>query len=157
MVPHLVTATLFCRRLTIARIFPSTTLIWGNRPAQHRLQYSHRTMSSRSLQTDDKPLTPGTTLCGQSGRMYTIQEVLAERRKPLLCVYRARYELNPMISSIDGALIIRSAEGQNFIIKNMIPGETSINKFCRSPWPRVLTCIPWWTASKAPSCSSTHF
>ncbi|KFZ11097.1 hypothetical protein V502_07751 [Pseudogymnoascus sp. VKM F-4520 (FW-2644)] len=52
-----------------------------------------------------EPFTQGATLCGQSGRTYTIQEVLTERRKPLLCVYRA------------------SAEGQNFIVKNMIPGE----------------------------------
>jgi len=65
--------------------------------------------------------------------MYTIQEVLAERRKPLLCVYRARYELNPMISSIDGALIIRSAEGQNFIIKTMIPGEYEYQQVLQKP------------------------
>ncbi|OBT78614.1 hypothetical protein VF21_02361 [Pseudogymnoascus sp. 05NY08] len=58
----------------------------------------------------NEPFIQGATLRGQSGRTYTIQEVLAERRDPLLCVYRA------------------SAEGQSFIVKNMIPGEYEYQK-----------------------------
>lgn len=117
----------------ILRSFPSMTWILGNRPPQHHFPHSHRTMSSQSLQTGAEPLTPGTTLRGQSGRMYTIMEVLAERQKPLLCVYRARYELNRLITSNDGALIIRSAEGQNFVIKNMIPGEYEYQQDLQKP------------------------
>jgi hypothetical protein len=107
MVLHLATVTAFCRRLTIARISPSTTLILANRPPQHPLSSSRRTISSRALQMANEPLTPGTTLCAHSGRTYTIQEVLAERRESLLlCVYRARYGPNPILSSNDAALII---------------------------------------------------
>ena len=133
MVPYLATSTAFCRRLTIARISPSTTLILGNRPPQRPLPSSHRTISSRAIQMANEPLTPGATLCGQSGRTYTIQEVLAERRDPLLCVYRARYDPNPILSSSEVALIIRSADGQNFIVKNMIPGEYEYQQDLQKP------------------------
>jgi len=71
----------------------------------------------------NEPLTPGATLCGQSGRTYTIQEMLAERREPLLCVYRARYDPNLIFNNSNIALIMRSADGHDFIVKNMIPGE----------------------------------
>ncbi|KAH9222554.1 calcium/calmodulin dependent protein kinase [Leptodontidium sp. 2 PMI_412] len=72
------------------------------------------------------PFSPGTTLRGQSGRTYTIQEVLAERREPLLCVYRA--------SNDDDALLIsKSAEGRSFIVKNMIPGEYEYQQALQRP------------------------
>lgn len=92
MIPHLATVTAFCGRLKTARIFTSTSLILGNRPTQNRLLSSRRSLSSRALQMAHEPLIPGITLCSQSGRTYTIQEVLAERREPLLCVYGARYD-----------------------------------------------------------------
>ncbi|KAI9668500.1 MAG: hypothetical protein M1829_005378 [Trizodia sp. TS-e1964] len=63
----------------------------------------------------NEPLKPGATLCGQSGRTYTIKEVLAERRKPLLCVYRA------------------SADGQSFVIKNLLPGEYAYQEDLQKP------------------------
>ncbi|KAE8352417.1 kinase-like domain-containing protein [Aspergillus coremiiformis] len=52
-----------------------------------------------------EPLILGTVLKSDSGQTYKIDEIIADRRKPLLCVYRA------------------SAEGTNYIVKNMIPGE----------------------------------
>ncbi|KAK1762031.1 kinase-like protein [Phialemonium atrogriseum] len=55
--------------------------------------------------TKPEPFSVGATVRGHSGRTYKIQQILAERRDPLLCVYQA------------------SAEGKNYIIKNMIPGE----------------------------------
>ncbi|OJJ42240.1 hypothetical protein ASPZODRAFT_155450 [Penicilliopsis zonata CBS 506.65] len=64
---------------------------------------------STTLQSHEEPLTLGTRLKGDSGRMYRIEEVLADRRKPLLCVYRAR--------------TAESADEGNYVIKNMIPGE----------------------------------
>jgi hypothetical protein len=137
MVLHLATVTVFCRRLTIARISPSTSLIVGNQPPQHPLSSSRRTISSRALQMANEPLTLGATLCSQSGRTYTIQEVLAEQRVPLLCVYRARYDTNPILSSSDATLIIRTADGQNFIVKNMIPGEY---KYQQDLQKRLASC-----------------
>ncbi|KAI9668502.1 MAG: hypothetical protein M1829_005319 [Trizodia sp. TS-e1964] len=69
-------------------------------------------------------LIPGTSLCGQSGRTYTIQEVLHERRVPLLIsVFRARYDLNPTIDSSHTVLKLSSAEGESFVIKSLLPGE----------------------------------
>ena len=134
MVLHLATVTALCRSLTIAHTSPSTTLILSNRRPQHPLSSSRWTISSRALQMANEPLTPGTTLCGQSGRTYTIQEVLAERREPLLlCVYRTRYGPNPILSSSDATLIIRSADGQNFIVKNMIPGEYEYQQDLQKP------------------------
>ena len=130
---HLTTVTVFYRRLTIARVSPSATLILGNRPPQRPLPSSRRTISLQALQMANEPLTPGATLCGHSGRTYTIQEVLAERQKPLLCVYRARYDPNPILNSSDAALITRSADGQNFIVKNMIPGEYKYQQDLQKP------------------------
>lgn len=89
MVPRLATTSALCRGLATARIFPS---ILNNVPLQYHVPLTYRTASSQSLQIPKELYTPGATLCGQSGRTYTIQEVLAERREPLLCVYRARYE-----------------------------------------------------------------
>ncbi|KAH6719348.1 kinase-like domain-containing protein [Leptodontidium sp. MPI-SDFR-AT-0119] len=112
MQPSLSTASFLCSRLAIARNFPLAAL--GSRP-QYHFSSSHRTMSSGSLPMATAPFSPGTTLRGQSGRTYTIQEVLAERREPLLCVYRA------------------SAEGRSFIVKNMIPGEYEYQQALQRP------------------------
>ncbi|KAJ9232761.1 hypothetical protein DTO169E5_7321 [Paecilomyces variotii] len=60
---------------------------------------------SPTSQFSKEPLTLGTMLGSDSGRTYKIEEVLADRRKPLLCVYRA------------------SADGKDYIAKNMIQGE----------------------------------
>ncbi|KAI0834728.1 kinase-like protein [Hypoxylon sp. FL0890] len=55
---------------------------------------------------NEEPFAPGTLLKGDSGRVYEIEEILSDRRNPLLCVYRAR------------------AETVKFIVKNMIKGES---------------------------------
>lgn len=54
-------------------------------------QGSRRYAMSTTLPSHEEPLPPGERLKGDSGRIYKIEEVLADRRKPLLCVYRARY------------------------------------------------------------------
>ncbi|KAH7370624.1 kinase-like domain-containing protein [Rhexocercosporidium sp. MPI-PUGE-AT-0058] len=70
---------------------------------------SYRSISSVSSSVlpiaHNEPLAPGATIQGHSGRTYTIEETIAERQGPLLCVYRA------------------SADGKKFIVKNMIPGD----------------------------------
>jgi hypothetical protein len=57
----------------------------------------HRLLHSRKISTlpqrRTEPFAIGTELRGHSGRTYKVQEVLAERRQPLFCVYRARYLL----------------------------------------------------------------
>jgi hypothetical protein len=141
MVPDLATVSSFCSRLAMARIFPLATL--GNWPSQYHFSSSRRTMSSGLLPMTKGPLSPGATLRAQSGRTYTIQEVLAERREPLLCVYRARYDLNPIMSRGDALLILKSAEERNFIVKNMILGQYEYQQALQKPWPRALTCGPW--------------
>ncbi|KAI1940080.1 hypothetical protein LOZ66_002515 [Ophidiomyces ophidiicola] len=60
---------------------------------------------STTSQATNEPFTPETMLKSDSGRIYKIENILADRRNPLLCVYRA------------------SSEGKNYIVKNMIPGE----------------------------------
>lgn len=133
MLPDFATASSFCSRLAIARILPLATL--GGRPQYHfsSLYRTYRTMSSGLLPMTTGPLSPGTTLCAQSGRTYTIQEVLTERREPLLCVYRARYDPNLTMSNDDTLLILKSAEGRNFIVKNMIPGEYEYQQALQEP------------------------
>lgn len=54
-------------------------------------QSSRRYATSTTLQSHEEPLCLGADLKGESGRIYRIEEVLSDRRKPLLCVYRARY------------------------------------------------------------------
>ncbi|KAJ9303049.1 hypothetical protein DTO271G3_423 [Paecilomyces variotii] len=66
---------------------------------------SQRYLMSPTSQFSKEPLTLGTMLRSDSGQTYKIEEVLADRRKPLLCVYRA------------------SADGKDHIVKNMIQGE----------------------------------
>lgn len=122
MVPYLAPVTAFCTRRIIVRTSPWAILMPGNWRSRHHVPSSHRTISSQSPMATE-PFTQGATLCGQSGQTYTIQEVLAERRKTLLFVYRARYGPNPVIRSRDTVLTMTSAEGQSFIVKNMIPGE----------------------------------
>lgn len=54
-----------------------------------QLSQLHR--MSTTLQSRNEPFSLGTMLKSDSGRTYKIEETLADRRKPLLCVYRARY------------------------------------------------------------------
>ncbi|KAI1102121.1 kinase-like protein [Jackrogersella minutella] len=54
---------------------------------------------------NEEPFTPGTLLEGDSGRVFEIEEILSDRRNPLLCVFRAR------------------SETVKYIVKNMIQGE----------------------------------
>ncbi|KAK2791193.1 hypothetical protein FQN53_006031 [Emmonsiellopsis sp. PD_33] len=60
---------------------------------------------SPSSQSTKEPLTPGTMLKSDSGKIYKIDKAVATRIKPLLCVYHA------------------SAKGRKYIVKNMIHGE----------------------------------
>jgi len=136
------TGAALCRTLAIPRISLSSSRILCNRPSQHHHLSSSRTVSSQASEMASEPLIPGSTLCGESGRIYTIREVLAERRKPLLCVYRARYNLNPTIRH--SVLTITSAEGQNFVVKNMIPGEYKYQQDLQKPlssFPNLRTVI----------------
>ncbi|KAK0125550.1 hypothetical protein ONS96_009387 [Cadophora gregata f. sp. sojae] len=95
---------------------------------------SYRFISSVSSRVvsmaHDEPLVPGATIQGYSGRIYTIEETLAERRSPLLCVYRARYKPEcSLFKPICCALLTRySAEGKKFVVKNMIPDDYEYQK-----------------------------
>jgi hypothetical protein len=51
---------------------------------------SQRYLMSSTSQLSKEPLTLGTMFKSDSGQTYKIEEVLADRRKPLLSVYRAR-------------------------------------------------------------------
>ncbi|KAL3420398.1 calcium/calmodulin dependent protein kinase [Phlyctema vagabunda] len=126
MVHHLPNLVASSRRSAIVRLASSTTLILENRHPQRHLSPLRRAISSQASKTADQPFRPGATLRGQSGRIYSIQEILAEGRKPLLCVYRA------------------SAEGQDFIIKNMIPGEYEYQQDLQkplAPCPNLRTVV----------------
>jgi hypothetical protein len=55
--------------------------------------FPRRAMSAaRARRTE--PFPTGSALHGDSGRVYKIQEILSQRRQPLLCVYRAKYVLH---------------------------------------------------------------
>ena len=53
-------------------------------------QSSQRHRMSTALQSREEPLPLGTMLKSGAGWTYKIEEILTDRRKPLLCVYRAR-------------------------------------------------------------------
>lgn len=59
--------------------------------SHHRLLHLRKMSTLPQRRTE--PFAIGTELRGHSGRTYKVQEVLAERRRPLFCVYRARYLL----------------------------------------------------------------
>ncbi|KAI0402009.1 kinase-like protein [Xylaria palmicola] len=61
--------------------------------------------STTSFSKGEKPFEPGTLIKGDSGQVYEIEEILSDRRNPLLCVYRAK------------------SEATKYIVKNMIKGE----------------------------------
>lgn len=68
----------------------------ANWHSRHHVWSSHRVISSQ-LPVAEEPLTIGASISGQSGRTYTVQEVLSELRELVLCVYRARYDLIPRL------------------------------------------------------------
>lgn len=119
MLSYLVTVRPFCNRLAITTNFPLTT------PQHWSSQYL--------FSTTNGPLSLGATLFTHSGRTYTSEEVLAERCEPLLCMYRAMYNSNPFISSSDVFLILQSAEGRSYIIKQVIPGEYKYQQALQKP------------------------
>lgn len=66
-----------------------------------------RYLTSHMSPLSKQPLTPGTMLKSDSGQMYRIEEVLAERSNPFCCVYRATYNdqepleaLTPLAKSV---------------------------------------------------------
>lgn len=61
-------------------------------------------MSSSSKAPSPEPRPVGTPLLGHSGRTYNVEKILVDRRDPLLCVYRARYELDNPSPGIVGSL-----------------------------------------------------
>ncbi|KAH9885135.1 protein kinase-like domain-containing protein [Xylariomycetidae sp. FL2044] len=63
------------------------------------------TVSVTPRPNEAEPFAPGTLIRGDSGRDYEVEGILSGRRRPLLCVYRAR------------------AEGRKYVIKNMIKGK----------------------------------
>ncbi|KAL4876478.1 kinase-like domain-containing protein [Aspergillus karnatakaensis] len=92
-------------RSLLSQLLIPNPLVSGSRYSCHGRLFSGQHAISTTSQSREDPLPIGTKIKGDSGRVYTIEEILADRRKPLLCVYRAR------------------ANGGSFIIKNMIPGD----------------------------------
>ena len=139
---YLITFASLRRTLTILRFNSSTSHISFNRRL-HTIPRSSRGNGSFQLKRVNGPLTPGATLRGQSGRIYTIQEVLVENLKPLLCIYRARYSMNPTTRGSALTALVR-AEGRDFVIKNMIPGEYEYQQDLQKPLsscPNLRTVI----------------
>ncbi|WQF84707.1 Putative protein kinase [Colletotrichum destructivum] len=78
-----------------------------------------------------EPFPVGAVLHGRSGRRYGIEEILSERRDPLLCVYRARYvrTSNPSTKlALTSELYLSSVGAEKFVLKNMIPGDFEYNQ-----------------------------
>lgn len=90
-------------------------------------RFSRRYAMSTTSQSHEEPLSRGTQLKGEPGRMYSIEEVPTDRRKPLICVYRARYgsfkEHSAFVVSVINCRTAESAYKESYAIKNMIPGE----------------------------------
>ncbi|KDB31039.1 serine/threonine protein kinase [Trichophyton rubrum D6] len=85
-------------------------------------------MSATLQANNDEPYTPGTMLRSDSGQIYKIENILVDLRKPLQCVYRARftYLFRMRYPSAFFLLTIEpaeSAEGKVYIVKNMVLGE----------------------------------
>jgi hypothetical protein len=99
----LATISAISQRLSIAHTSPTTTLILSHQLpsiiSRRKISTEATKMNTEPKTMNTEPYSPGDTLFGESGRTYTIQKVLAERRKPLLCVYKARYDLKFMSSS----------------------------------------------------------
>ncbi|KAI1129051.1 kinase-like domain-containing protein [Nemania abortiva] len=68
----------------------------------------------------EEPLQVGQTVDGDSGRTYTIEEILKERRDPVICVYRA------------------SCQGKPYLLKNPVPSAFDIRLKMLQP----LTQLP---------------
>lgn len=103
---------------------------------------SRRIMSSSSK---PEPFSIGAVLHGRSGRKYGIQEILSEHRDPLLCVYRARCVLWTRTCDVDQRLTYASSsDAENFVVKNMIPGEFEYQQDLQSSlasYPNLRTAI----------------
>jgi hypothetical protein len=91
----MLTSTTFPRGISYSPSLPqfltTKTLASVSRYPYLGRPFSGRRTMSTPLQSHEEPLPIGTRLKGDSGQIYMIEEILADRRKPLLCVYRARY------------------------------------------------------------------
>jgi hypothetical protein len=88
---HLVPVAALCRNPQNPRLFSSEFRIVANSCSRLICKSSCCNICSTPMTMYSEPFSLGETLIGESGRGYTIQKVLAERRKPMLCVYQARY------------------------------------------------------------------
>lgn len=76
--------------LSMQALFPSRALLSATRIPCFGRQFLQRQRYMSTLRpTGNEPLAPGTIIKTDSGKTYTIDDILADRRKPLLCVYRA--------------------------------------------------------------------
>ncbi|EGC44800.1 conserved hypothetical protein [Histoplasma capsulatum var. duboisii H88] len=107
-------------------------------------RFSRRYAMSTTSQSHEGPLSLGTRLKGDSGQMYRIEEVLTDRRKPLLCVYRAQYiKANNILvdydESIQGQTIINNVQISDLEDAVLVPpgkwlrGPLCGNAIWRSP------------------------
>lgn len=109
-----------------------------------------RTMASTSRRVD--PFSVGDILYGSSGRRYTVDEILSDRRKPLRCVYRAWYVGAPdMVTQTQtfrglkaNKSYVESAQGERYIVKNILQGDFEYQQELQKPLsvvPNVRTVI----------------
>lgn len=66
-------------------------ITWTPPPQHWSTVFSAIRVYLTTWQSYEEPLGPGPRLKGNSGKIYRIEEILPDRRKPLLCVYRTLY------------------------------------------------------------------
>lgn len=120
-------------------------------------------MASTSRRVD--PFSVGDILYGSSGRRYTVDEILSDRRKPLRCVYRAWYVGAPdMVTQTQtfrglkaNKSYVESAQGERYIVKNILQGDFEYQQELQKPLSAFLTSAPLSTpfATESSLCIDT--
>ena len=108
----------------------------GNTPGQLSPSRTTSTATTSALRAD--PFSVGDILQGSSGRSYNIEEILADRRKPLLCVYRRGVYLIDtltfrVVPKSNDLLSAGSAQGNKYVIKNIIKDGFEYQQTLKKP------------------------
>jgi hypothetical protein len=112
-----------------------------------------KTMSTTSAPVRrTEPFPVGDILLGSSGRSYSVEEILRERRKPMLCVYRARYVLSRNCrlfhyagTNDSGGKPRKVSKGRLTLSKTSWKTVLNTSKNYKSHFRRLPTFAPWST------------
>lgn len=156
--------TLFTRGISyfpsLLPLLPAKPLSLVSRYPGLDRRFSRQYAMSTTSHSHEGPLSLSTLLKGDSGWMYRIEEVLTDRRKPLLCVYRARYgsfkEHSAFVASALSAERRKALTKRATLSRIWSQASSSTNWTYNNSYQLFPTCDPLSTLSLTSIYLYTH-